>query len=78
MRRKWREWAYRIQIGDKKARAQAYGVLFGGLLSLAEWAGWRGKFYPWGDPRPVAEIWWHFPIWVGVIWALWRLLSTER
>jgi hypothetical protein len=29
---------------------------------LWDWGGYRGKFMPWGDPRPRVEVWWHLPI----------------
>jgi hypothetical protein len=41
----------------------------GGLFFLMDWGGYRGKFMPWGDPRPLSEVWWHVPLWflLGVV-----------
>ena len=27
-----------------------------------DWGGYRGKLMPWGDPRLLSDIWWHFPL----------------
>ena len=32
------------------------------FLFLCDWAGYRGRFVPWGDPKSLSDIWWHFPI----------------
>jgi hypothetical protein len=37
-------------------------LLVAGLFFLWDWGGYRGKFEPWGDPRSLADIWWHFPL----------------
>lgn len=29
---------------------------------FCDWGGYRGKWQPWGDPKPLADIWWHFPL----------------
>lgn len=39
------------------------------LCFLFDWGGFRGKFIPWGDPRTLSEIWWHFPVIVAVLTA---------
>jgi hypothetical protein len=34
-----------------------------GFIFLFDWSGYQGKAYSrWGDPRPLADIWWHFPL----------------
>jgi hypothetical protein len=30
------------------------------VFFIFDWGGYRGKFAPWGDPRPLSEVWWHF------------------
>lgn len=32
------------------------------FLFLCDWAGYREKPAPWGDPKSLSEIWWHFPL----------------
>ena len=60
------------RFGDNRAQSYVYAILFGTIGFLADWAGWRGSNTPWGDPRPLREIWWHFPIFVGGIFVLFR------
>ena len=69
---RFNEWRWRVQVGDKRAQAYFYGVLFGTILFLADWAGWRGAFGPWGGARPFGEIWWHFPALIGFVFVLFR------
>lgn len=48
----------------------AYSIISGVLLFLMEWAGWRGRFAVWGDPRPLNEIWWHLPELVALVFVV--------
>jgi heme/copper-type cytochrome/quinol oxidase subunit 2 len=41
---------------------------------LIDWGGYRGKMMPWGDPRPLAEVWWHFPVFFVILLGFFRLL----
>jgi len=59
-------------------RAIGIAAFLGVMLFLLDWAGYSGKFRPWGDPRSLSEIWWHFPAIVGaffffmMLWP-WRI-----
>jgi hypothetical protein len=33
---------------------------------LWDWGGYRGNVMPWGDPRPLDEIWWHLPLFIAL------------
>ena len=47
-------------------RALGVGVIY----FLFELLGFRGKFQPLAEERPIGEIWWHFPIIVAVLYVV--------
>jgi hypothetical protein len=44
------------------------------ILTLMDWGGYRGKVYGWGEPRTLAEGWWHLPVWFVVLAAGCRVI----
>jgi hypothetical protein len=55
-----------------------FAVVFGVMIFLTDWAGFRGKFGPFGPPRELKEIWWHLPFWVVALFLIflfwpWRI-----
>jgi hypothetical protein len=60
----------RRRVQQRWRRALVFGVVGGAIVFLADWAGWRGNVQPWGDPRPLTDVWWHFPVFVAVCFAL--------
>lgn len=53
-----------MQRGERIIVGLVSGAVAGVLIFLMELAGWRGKFEIWDDPQPMADIWWHLPLWV--------------
>jgi hypothetical protein len=53
-------------------------AIAGGLF-LFDWGGYRGKFEPWGDPRSLADVWWHFPLMFAAVATVIKLIyrSTD-
>ena len=47
------------------------------VFFLFDWGGYRGKFAPWSDPRPLWEVWWHFPVVFAIISALTYWISRR-
>ena len=43
------------------------------FIFLWDWGGYRGKFMPWGDPKPLAEVWWHLPVLFVMLAVVFRL-----
>lgn len=64
-------WRARIQIGDKNTHACWHAVILGSVAFLADWAGSRAPA-AWGDARRFTDIWWHFPLLVGLAFAVVR------
>ena len=52
--------------------------LIGGFFFLWDWGGYRGKFEPWGDPRSLADIWWHFPLMVLAVAIIIRIFYRPK
>jgi len=50
----------------------------GVIIFLFDWAGYQGKFLPFGNPRSLAEIWWHFPAVVVLFFFLMLLWPWRR
>ena len=40
---------------------------------LLDWAGYRGNVRPW-DPKPLVEVWWHFPFWFVLVTVVFRFI----
>jgi hypothetical protein len=36
------------------------------MFGLMEWAGFRSKLEVWGDPQPLADVWWHVPLYAAL------------
>ncbi len=52
-----------------RRRAAAIALCFAFAVFCLELAGYR-KFVVWNDPRPLSEVWWHFPVWTAVFFAV--------
>jgi hypothetical protein len=65
-------WRFRVQLGDKRAQSYFYAFLLGTMAFLFDWAGSRGSWGRWDDPRPMSEILWHFPVLVGGVFVAYR------
>jgi hypothetical protein len=68
----------RRRFRRRRQRAAGLALAFAMILFLFQWAGYQGKFQPLGEPRPLSEIWWHFPAMAGAFFVLmmawpWRI-----
>ena len=68
----------RRRFRSRVKRIPALALILGSLLFLVDWAGYRGKFEPLGEPRHLDQIWWHLPAFVfGLALAMmlwpWRI-----
>jgi ABC-type transport system involved in cytochrome c biogenesis permease subunit len=57
-----RLWLQHRRINHRYRRARIISLVGGTLLTLMAWAGYSGRFRPWGDPKPLAEVWWILPV----------------
>ena len=46
---------YRAHLAFPLGYGGRAAIVFSALGLLMTWAGWRGKFQPWGDPIPFTE-----------------------
>ncbi len=58
------------------------GILIGAVFTAIDWMGYGGSFDSTAIPTPhsLGEIWWHFFVWAGLIFAsmmLWPFRSIE-
>lgn len=51
---------------------------FASFLFLCDWGGYRGKFAPWGDPKALSDIWWHFPLILATTLVVFGTLASRR
>jgi hypothetical protein len=61
--------------------ALVFALVTATLLTLVEWAGWRGKFAIWGDPVPLSTVWWHWPGYAAfffLLMMLWPWSGIDR
>ena len=62
-----------LPIVGNRLPALVCGAFAGGFTVAAEWAGLSGRFAAirglpaWGDARPLADVWWHFPIVMAIV-----------
>jgi len=63
----------RRRLNHRYRKVRSFALIMGGIMTLLEWVGYAGKFRPWGDPKPLSDVWWHFPIYAAVFFLLFSL-----
>jgi len=75
-----RKWRYFLWF-DRVFHGYRIVLLLAFVLSLisfvGDWAGYRGKYESMGDPRPLSEIWWHFPLMFAALSIFFFLLAKH-